>query len=306
MGLSKPPPLQLSDQEVHFVCTPPEVIQAKVTLRTTSKKWVYAQADTDTPWLRVTTPSVSGPQQTQIAFEVDSTLMDSGDVHQGNVLLVANAGQKLAVRVHVQCNRPQEAFTRRLLRPFFVGAFLALLLRLLLTGPADLYARGWGQSATVAWSSPPWIYTAGSENSFLKLFILATWWAGVFLGIGLVWRRGGRLTDVFCGMVAGAFAGVLAAGTLGCLLLVFDAVPGALLSRMARPNAFAASPGFWMLVWIALASACWAILGGGAGFLLSGLGQRGLRLLSVAAGPAVWFFRQCGFERAASFFLLQG
>ncbi|HWG42947.1 MAG TPA: DUF5717 family protein [Gemmataceae bacterium] len=306
MGLSKPPPLQLSDQQLQFACTPPEVIQAKVTLRTNSKKWIYAQADTDTPWLRVTTPSVSGPQQTQIAFEVDSTLMDAGGFHQGTVHIVANAGQKLAVRIQVQCNRPHEPFTRRLLRPFFVGALLALLLRLLLTGPADLYARGWGQPAGSAWSSAPWIYTAGSENSFLKLFILATWWAGIFFGAGLVWRRGGRLTDVFCGAVAGAFAGVIAAGTLGCLLLVFDAVPGALLTRMAKPNAFAASPGFWMLLWIVLASGCWAILGGGAGFLLSGLGQRGLRLLSAAAEPLAWLFRRCGFERAASFFLLQG
>jgi hypothetical protein len=40
--------------------------------------------------------------------------------------------------------------------------------------------------------------------------------------------------------------------------------------------------------------------------LLSGLGQRGLRLLSAAAGPLAWLFRQCGFERAAAFFLLQG
>jgi hypothetical protein len=308
MGLSKPPPLQLSDQEFHFFCTPPEVIQARVTLRTNSKKWVYAQADSDKPWLRVTTPSVSGPQQTQIAFEVDSTLLDVGGLHLGTVYLTANAGQKLAVRVQVNCNRPQEPFTRRLLRPFFVGALLALMMRLLLTGPADLYARGWGQAAGTAWAQAPWIYTTGAENHFLKRFILATWWAGIFLGAVLVWRRGGRVTDVFCGAVAGAFAGLLGAGTLGCLLLVFDAVPGALLTNWTstRPNAFADAPGSWMLLWIVLASVCWALLGGGAGFLLSGLGQRGLHLLSAAAGPLIWLFRQCGLERAAAFFLLKG
>ncbi len=207
MGLSKPPPLQLSEPEFQFLCTPPEVVQAKVTLRTNSKKWVYAQADTDTPWLRVTTPTVSGPQQTQIAFEVDSTLMDAGGLHQGSVQIVANAGQKLSVRVQVNCHRPHKPFTSRLLRPFFVGALLALLLRLLLTGPADLYAHGWGQASGAGWSSAPWIYTNGSENSFLKLFVLATWWVGIFLGASMVWRRGGRLTDVFCGLVAGAFAG---------------------------------------------------------------------------------------------------
>src|SRR5262249_10280923 len=118
MGLSKPPPLQLSEEEFRFLCTPPDIVQARVILRTTAKKRRYAQADSDTPWLRVTTPSVSGPQQTQIAFQVDSTLMDAGGLHQGTIHIVANAGQKLAVRVQVQCERPHEPFTRRLLRPF--------------------------------------------------------------------------------------------------------------------------------------------------------------------------------------------
>ncbi|HTU92657.1 MAG TPA: hypothetical protein VMF69_21430 [Gemmataceae bacterium] len=306
MGLSKPPPLQLSEQELHFFCTQPEVVTARVTLRTNTKKWVYAQADSDKPWLRVTTPSVSGPQQAHLTFEIDSTLMDVGGLHLGTVHLIANAGQKLAVRVQVNCTRPHEPFTRRLLRPFFVGALLALLLRLLLTGPADLYARGWGQAAETAWAQAPWVYTTGAENQFLKRFILATWWAGIFLGAALVRGRGGSRTDVFCGGVAGAFAGVIAAGTLGCLLLVFDAAPGALLMRWTSPKSFADAPAVWTLLWILLASACWALVGGGTGFLLSVLGQHGLHLLGAAAGPLVWLFRQCGLERAAAFFRLIG
>lgn len=306
MGLSKPPTVQLSEQVFQFLCTPPQVVPGRVALRSSSKKWVYAQADSDKPWLRVTTPSVSGPQQTQIAFEVDSTLMDAGGLHLGTVYITANAGQKLAVRVQVSCHRPQQPFARRLLHPFVVGALLALLLRLLLMGPADLYARGWGQAGDAAWVQAPWINTTGTENYFLKRFILATWWGGIFLGAALVRRRGGRWSDVFCGAVAGAFAGVLAAATLGCLLLVFDAVPGALLSRWTTPKTFAEAPAFWMASWIVLASACWALLGGGAGFLLSGLGQGGLGLLRAAARPLEWLFRQCGLERAAAFFLLKG
>ncbi len=302
MGLSKPPPLQLSDSEFHFDCTPPDLLQAKVTLRTNSKKWIYAQADSDKPWLRVTTPVVSGPQQTQIAFEVDSTLMDAGGPHVGAVQITANAGQKLLVRVQVNCHRPHEPFTRRLLRPFFVGALLAFMLRLSLTAPADLFARGWGQTKIIA----PWIYTTGTENHFLKLFILATWWLGVFVGAGMAWRRGGRATDIFCGAVAGAFAGIVCAGTLGCLLLVFDSLPGALLTHWIAAAKFAAAPSLWMLAWIVLASICWALLGGGAGFLLSGLGQRGLCLLGAIAGPFASMFRLCGLERAAAFLLLKG
>jgi hypothetical protein len=306
MGLSKPPPLQLSEQDLHIFCMQPEVAQARVLLRTPAKKWVYAQADSDKPWLRVTTPSVSGPQQAQIAFEVDSTLMDAGGLHLGNVYLTANAGQRLAVRVQVNCTRPHEPFTRRLLRPFFVGALLALLLRLLLTGPADLYARGWGHMTDAAGTHAPWIYSTGAENHFLKRFILATWWAGIFMGAALVWRRRGHWSDVFCGGLAGAFAGAIAAGTLGCLLLIFDAVPGALLARWTSPQSFADAPATWTLLWIAFVSACWALVGGGTGFLLSSLGQGGLHLLHIAAGPLVWLFRQCGLERIAAFFLIKG
>src|SRR5262245_294173 len=69
MGLSKPPPLQLSDQEFRLQATTPEVVKAQLTLRTSVKKWVYAQIDSDTPWLKVTTPTVSGPQQATIQFE---------------------------------------------------------------------------------------------------------------------------------------------------------------------------------------------------------------------------------------------
>src|SRR5207253_2373999 len=60
MGLSKPPPLQLSEDEVHFTCVQPEVVRGKVALRAGSKKWVYAYSDSDASWLKVTTPIVSG------------------------------------------------------------------------------------------------------------------------------------------------------------------------------------------------------------------------------------------------------
>src|SRR5260370_4470844 len=99
-------------------------------------------ADTDVPWLKVTTPAVSGPQQAPIVFEVDSSLLDENKIHEGTVQVVANAGQRFAVRVRVDVRRPHEPFTRRLLRPFLAGAVLALLFRLFLAGPAELLARG--------------------------------------------------------------------------------------------------------------------------------------------------------------------
>jgi hypothetical protein len=129
LGLSKPPAVQLSDEEVRFLCAPPEVVRGDVTVRTAARKWVYAQADSDVAWLRVTTPSVSGPQQARVGFEVDSSLMDADQFHQGTVRVIANGAQKLAVRVQVVVRRPRKPVGGRLLQGLVVGAVLALLLR---------------------------------------------------------------------------------------------------------------------------------------------------------------------------------
>src|SRR5437763_17155006 len=98
MGLSKPPLVQLSESEVHFLLVAPEVQQRNVILRTSVKKWVYAQVDSNVPWLRVLTPNVAGAQNTAIGFEVDSSLMDAGRVHDGLLHIIANGGRILAVQ----------------------------------------------------------------------------------------------------------------------------------------------------------------------------------------------------------------
>src|SRR5207253_5954906 len=45
MGLSKPPALQLSQDDVQVTCIYPEVALARVVLRTPAKKWVYATCE---------------------------------------------------------------------------------------------------------------------------------------------------------------------------------------------------------------------------------------------------------------------
>jgi hypothetical protein len=306
LGLSKPPPLQLSDEEVRFLCVPPEVVRGAVTVRTSARKWVYAQADSDVAWLRVTTPSVSGPQQAQVGFEVDSGLMDADQSHQGTVRLLANAGQKLAVRVRVEVRRPRKPAAGRLLQGLLVGAALALLLRALLVLPADLFARvlGAGAHPPPAGSLARWLETPGTEDGFLKLFVLATWWLGGILGVVLVWRRGGRWTDLICGAVAGAALGVIASATLGCALIVVDALPRFLLAKAVGPRP-GTSPWVWTPVWALLAVACWTALGGALGLLLSVAGP-GRLLLGAAAAPLAGVFRACGLDRAADFFALHG
>jgi hypothetical protein len=285
---------------------PPEVVRGAVTVRTTARKWVYAQADSDVPWLRVTTPSVSGPQQAQIGFEVDSGLMDADQLHQGTVRVIANGAQKLTVRVRVDVRRPRKPVAGRLLQGLVVGALLALLLRALLVVPADLFARVLGARAR---QPPPgallrWLEAPGTEDGFLRLFVLATWWVGGILGVVLVWRRGGRWADLLCGAVAGAALGLLASATLGCGLIVVDAVPRFLLAMLVRPRPDT-SPWLWTPIWALLAVACWTALGGALGLLLSAAGP-GRRLLGAAAAPLSGAFRACGLDRAADFFALHG
>jgi hypothetical protein len=304
MGLSKPPPLQVSDSEVRFLCTAPEVVRGEVVLRTGAKKWVYAMADSDVPWLKVITPAVSGPQQAPIAFEVDSGLLDENKIHEGSVLVVANAGQRFAVRVRVDVRRPHEPFTRRLLRPFLAGALLALVFRLFLAGPADVWARVLASTRDDAGTLARWAVQPIGEEGFLKHLVLAMWWLGGVLGIGLVWKRGGRLADLFCGALAGAGAGLVGSATLGCLLVLFDALPRAVAARLVdrgwEPSVWVATP-----VWIALTVGWWTLGGGGIGFLLCGLGQRGARVLAALASPLAWVCRVCGMERVATLFAMQ-
>jgi hypothetical protein len=308
MGLSKPPPVQLSEEEFRLECVPPEVQRRQVALRTAAKKWVYAHVDSDKPWLKVTTPSVSGPQQAQIAFEIDSSLMDAGKVHEGLLRIEANAGQKLSARVWVVVPRTHEPFTRRLLRPFFTGALLALVVRLLLALPADLYARLLGAPAAVAWSgdhaTTGWSQAPSLEEGFLRQFVLATWWLGGVVGLGYVWRKGGNGADLFCAAVAGCVAGAMAAASLGALLVPLDALPRTVMAKLA--GVLPASRWGDAAVWVAVASACWAVVGGGIGFLLCSLGPGGARLLGSLAAPLARLCRVCGMKRAADLFVPEG
>jgi hypothetical protein len=118
MGLSKPPTVAPEATEYHFTVIPPEVVTGNIVLRTGSRKWVYAHADVDLPWLRLPSPSVSGPRKATLPFEIDSSLMDDGRTHEGQIQIIANAGQTFTIRVIVDVERPHEPLARRLMRPF--------------------------------------------------------------------------------------------------------------------------------------------------------------------------------------------
>lgn len=121
LGLSKPPALFLSDSEVGCFLLPPEIVQKQITLFTKSRKWVYAQVASDAVWMEVTTPFVAGPQQVAISFAIDSSMMDEGDTQVGNLIITANGGQRLGVRVVVGVEKSQQPFTKRLFGRFLGG-----------------------------------------------------------------------------------------------------------------------------------------------------------------------------------------
>jgi len=242
---------------------------------------------------------------------VDAELMEGGQTHLGALSIIANAGQKLAVRVTVHVSRPQEPFTRRLLRPWLAGALLAMLYRLLLAGPADLYARVLAGSPADASGAPgsftSWLQSPALDGGFVKHFVLGTWWVGAVLGAIVLWRRGSRWSDVLCGTIAGAVAGVLGSATLACIWPLLDGVPRSLWSRL---HGIVGSAGgdlvwLWTIVWIGLAVLSWGAFGALAGFALGFAGERGLHVLRLLGQPMSWVFRLCGFKRAEALFVMQ-
>jgi hypothetical protein len=308
MGLSKPPAVQLSREEVSFFLTPGDLTTADVAITTTSKKWVYAHAESDVPWLKVTTPSVGGPQQATISYEVDSTLMEPGRASVGMIRVVANAGQILALRVLADVARPHEPFTRRLLRPFFAGAILALIFRLLLAGPADVYARVLAGSPSSG-SLQSWTQSPTVDGTFVKHFVVVTWWVGAVAGAVLLARRGSRWSDIACGAITGAVAGVIGAATLACTLPLLDTLPRMVWKLIAafvqQTSIRAEAVVLWTIIWIVLAVLCWTAMGAVAGFLLSCVGKPGLALLRRAAVPVTWLFGLFGMRNAEELFAFQ-
>ncbi len=107
LGLAKRTQILISEQELRFRCTAPELASGQVTIRSPARKLVYGRAESDSPWLKVASKGVSGQVQAQIDFHIDTTLMDEDRAYVGQLKVIANAGQSFTVRVlaEVQGNR---------------------------------------------------------------------------------------------------------------------------------------------------------------------------------------------------------
>jgi hypothetical protein len=179
-----------------------------------------------------------------------------------------------------------------------VGALLGLCCRLLLIVPADLIGRLLASRANPAlgtisfWQSVP-----GSEDGFLRAFVLATWWLGGAIALGLVWKRGGRGADLFCGAVAGVATGLAVCAILGCSVVLLDEPARLVLGTIAGGAEMSA--GLATLLWLLTVCGWWVLLGALVGQILAGFGSRGLRNLARLAAPLAWLCRLCGLPRAA-------
>jgi hypothetical protein len=188
----------------------------------------------------------------------------------------------------------------------FVGALVGGLGRALLVFPADLFARLLG---SVGKEPGPgtlqmWLEAPAPDGGYLRLFVLATWWLGALGGVIFVWRGGGKVTDLFCGLVAGAVLGAAAAATVGCVIVVGDAVPRLMLNAVLSGQTW--GPILSTPLWIVLAVGWWLVLGVFAGAFLGIIGRRGASVLSVASSPLSGLCRVFGLSKAADFLALKG
>jgi hypothetical protein len=100
MGLSKPPVVGVSPAEVRLRCKYPDSARYELTLSTPAKKWVYATIASDSPWVHIPSPQVSGPQKTSFLIEIDSSRMTTVGAHgEAKVKVLANGGKTIEVRV---------------------------------------------------------------------------------------------------------------------------------------------------------------------------------------------------------------
>ncbi len=144
MGLSKPPPVQLSQPEVRFAVPYPQSLKFQVSLQTGARKWVYGVVTSSVPWLKVLTPQVAGPQKAAIGLEIDTRALP-GPQGEATVNVLANAGRKLALRVQVEAQGLGRSAPPAWLGPIVAAGLAFFLLRLALAPVVDF-----GGQATVA------------------------------------------------------------------------------------------------------------------------------------------------------------
>ena len=107
LGLAKAPAVRLAEAEVRFVGAEPKPLVGQAELITPDRKWIYAEVESDTPWVRVTTPQVGGPQKATLGFEVDPRGLPPGQTHESKVRIRASGHQLLVFSIFLEVPRPK-------------------------------------------------------------------------------------------------------------------------------------------------------------------------------------------------------
>jgi hypothetical protein len=239
LQLAKTPRVEINPTMLELECQGADPIAAEAYLHSPDRKWVFGAVTTAASWLRVLTPRVSGPQSASIRLELEPATLTANDTHEATVTVQANGGQTLTLPLRLRVTRPQESWTKRLLRPAVIGALVGLTVRMLVAEPAAHLA---GRPDGAVAGSP----------MFIRHFVFSTCWLGMLAGLIAVLRRPGwRWGDIVCGALAGGAGGIIAAGTLASALPVVDA----LLGPLGAPPLLTAG-----LSWLLLGAAGGAIL----------------------------------------------
>jgi hypothetical protein len=291
LGLARPPVVRAAAPVITVRTTAPELAFGQIELRTGERKWIYAWAETDAPWIQLPDSQAAGPQQADLPFAVDTARLEPGRVHEGEVGLIVNGGRRLRVRVRVEVGRPPAMARPAWLGPVLAGAVVGGALRLVAAVPADLVGRlltadaaALADGPAAFWARPP------DPAALVHAFVVTTGWLGGLAGWWVLHRRGEEARDGLFGLVAGLGAGAALAATAACLL----PVPDALARLLWRGLGFALrylGPGAAAVAWVALAVGTWAALGAAAGWLVHRVVPGGQRWLAAAGG---WLRRRGG------------
>lgn len=272
LGLSKPPPLTLSESEVTIVCQRGVTAVGQVTLSTEAKKWVFARVVSEAPWLEPIEADWAGSQGVTIGFAIRCDNLPVNSEQVGRLVIQANGGQKFAVEVRATVTNPPRRLGRDLIRGLTIGLLTAGVIRFLGALP-DLGVRplsGFGA----------WLGSASTEElqDYLRLVTLSLGWLGVLVG-GYAMVRRGSLRDFPAGLLTGGVTGLLVSATCGCLVVAGDSLLGLLLPFPIPGSAIIG----------------WTMGGMAVGAVLALMGEYGNRLLDVLARPLAWTAERCGF-----------
>ena len=331
MGLSKPPVVQLSQSEVRLSCNYPQAVRYQLLLQTSARKWVYASVQSDSPWLKVVTPHVSGPQQASIGFEVDSRYLPAGNVAEGKLQISANAGQTLSVRVLASAQGAPVVRTSRLLQPLVTMALAFLLLRLLLVPFVDLTGRGAAVAAAAArvnqapgpdsplarpggWLTLPWpTIMLARDNLDAAAFnpggtgpVPVTQFRHYFVSyfvrhvVLYTWWIGAVIGGLVCmrrGGVADFPMGVIAgavAGVMGSATLGSVVLLFDFIPHLLGQGIVSSGGVGMLMVWIVLALVCWTAIGAVLGMLVAAIKPLRELVLVPLQHILSGLFRLCG------------